>query len=132
MPFKGKARTRYNKPCKNACEGRGKDYFWCDTLETDSWDYCSPEVVAVEPVIAKGGRPCAGICDTMGKSYTWCSVISVKDEEIKGDSGSWWDYCSAEDKATNQSTLNSQATTHRISQASNLSTTRASDRATTK
>ena len=35
--------NRYNKPCKNACEGLGKDYFWCDTLETDSWDYCSPE-----------------------------------------------------------------------------------------
>merc|ERR1711971_305269 len=72
----------------------------------------------------------------MGKSYTWCSVISVTDEEIKGDSGSWWDYCGAEDKATNQSMLITQATTHQISQASNPSTTRAtfstSERATTR
>jgi len=121
-PFKGKARTRYNKPCKNTCEGLGKDYFWCDTLETDSWDYCSPEVTSAEPVIAKGGRPCAGICDTMGKSYTWCSVISVTDDSIKGYSSSWWDYCDTENKAINQSMLNTQATTNRFAHASNPST----------
>jgi len=110
-PVKGEARTRYNKPCKDACEGRGEDYFWCNTLD-NSWDYCSPKVVAAEPVIAKGGRPCAGICDTMGKSYKWCSVTSVTDPEIKGDNTSsswspswWWDYCGEEYKASS-STLN--------------------------
>ena len=32
---------RYNAPCKDACESRGEDYFWCHT--SDSWDYCSPK-----------------------------------------------------------------------------------------
>merc|ERR1712032_1140413 len=76
----------YNKPCKDACEGRGEDYFWCHTID-NSWDYCSPK--AVEPVIARGGRPCVGICDYMGKSYEWCNVWNA------GYSGAsnWWDYC---------------------------------------
>jgi len=99
-PFKGKARTRYNKPCKDGCAGRDEQYFWCNTLD-GSWDYCSPEVAATEPVIAHGGRPCAGICDYMGESYTWCSVISVTDSSIKGSSSTWWDYC-----GPNTSTLN--------------------------
>jgi len=77
--------TRYNEPCKDACESRDKDYFWCNTI--DSWDYCSPKVLATEPVIAKGGRPCVGICDTMGKSYKWCAVFNA------GHSNNWWDYC---------------------------------------
>ena len=33
--------NRYNEPCTDACAGRGKDYFWCNTI--DSWDYCSPK-----------------------------------------------------------------------------------------
>jgi len=98
------ARTIYNKPCKDACESRGEQYFWCNTLD-NSWDYCSPKVVSAEPAIAKGGRPCAGICDKMGKSYKWCSVVSVTDPSIKGLSGYWWDYCGEENKA-GSSTLN--------------------------
>lgn len=89
-PFKG--RTRYNKPCKDSCESRGEDYFWCHTFDS-SWDYCSPTVVATEMVIAKGGRPCVGICDTMGESYKWCTVISVDDDSLRGSSSGWWDYC---------------------------------------
>jgi len=80
-----KSFTRYNEPCTDACAGRGKDYFWCNTI--DSWDYCSPKVVATEPVIARHGRPCVGICDNMGKSYKWCTVFNA------GHSDSWWDYC---------------------------------------
>merc|ERR1719460_3607404 len=83
-------RTRYNKPCKDGCEGRGEDFFWCNTIDRDhtipyNWDYCSPK--AMEPVIARGGRPCVGICDTMGKSYKWCNVWNA------GYSGDSWDYC---------------------------------------
>jgi len=83
-------RTRYNKPCKDACEGRGEDFFWCNTIDRDhtipyNWDYCSPK--AMEPVIARGGRPCVGICDTMGKSYKWCNVWNA------GYSSNSWDYC---------------------------------------
>ena len=33
--------NRYNKPCKDSCESRGEDYFWCHTFD-NSWDYCSP------------------------------------------------------------------------------------------
>jgi len=82
----GNSFTRYNIACKDACEGRGEDYFWCHTID-NSWDYCSPK--AVEPVIARGGRPCVGICDYMGKSYEWCNVWNA------GYSGAsnWWDYC---------------------------------------
>jgi len=83
----GKARTRYDKPCKNACASRGENYFWCDTWD-DTWEYCSPKAEAQQVVVRKGQQiyPCAGICDKRDDEYKWCTVVSVSDAKIK----SYW------------------------------------------
>jgi len=80
----GKSRTRYNKPCKNACASRGENYFWCDTWD-DTWEYCSPKAEKQQVVVRKGQQnyPCDGICDKRGDSNKWCTVVSVADAKIK-------------------------------------------------
>jgi len=81
-PYNGTARTRYDKPCRNACASHGENYFWCDTWD-DSWDYCSPRVEEQRAVVRKGQLryPCDGICDKRANSFKWCTVISVADAE---------------------------------------------------
>lgn len=78
-------RTRYNKPCKDACASRGEDYFWCKTID-NSWGYCSPKAPA-KPVIGNSGRECVGICDKMDWTYKFCAVMNV------GHSRDWSDSC---------------------------------------
>jgi len=86
-------RTRYNKPCSDACESRGESYYWCNT--GSSWDYCSPLVETVEQVIAEGGGQCVGKCDSLDENYTWCPVINVEGEGLSTSSSKsvYWDYC---------------------------------------
>ena len=59
--------TRYNEPCKDACEGRGEDYFWCNTV-AGSWDYCSP----------KGDFQFSFIIFPKKKSVFLCAIKSLK------------------------------------------------------
>jgi len=81
-PYNGTARTRYDKPCRNACASHGENYFWCDTWD-DSWDYCSPRAEEQRAIVRKGQLryPCDGICDKRANSFKWCTVVSVADAE---------------------------------------------------
>jgi len=77
--------TRYNKKCQDSCSPRGESYYWCHTMD-QSWDYCSPSVESVEPVVTREGSHCYGICAPRSKSYHWCHVESSY-------ISSYWDYC---------------------------------------
>jgi len=98
--------TTLNKTeCRDECDRRGKEYFWCHT-EGDDWDYCSPagKVQLVE-YSSKGPQfPCSSPCEKKEESYATCT-ISI------GGSTSWvvftdddpdLDYCSEEGRKSSE------------------------------
>ncbi|XP_069386469.1 COMM domain-containing protein 1 isoform X1 [Paralichthys olivaceus] len=61
--------SKYNVPCKDNCEMRGYDYYWCNSRM--GWDYCSPS-----NNVDYQGFTCQTPCDNYGEDYKECRLQS--------------------------------------------------------